>query len=220
MNSSHPCQNVSNRAAEVLCVYGSPRIRGNTDRLMDAFAAGVEAGGAVADRVYLRDLQVSPCREIYACERDGRCALKDDMQPLYDRLRDADAVALASPVMFYAVSAHAKAFIDRCQALWCLRYRRGERVSRSALPVRRGVLLAAGGSRGRKPFDGVRLTFKYFLDTLEAEPWRELLVRSVDDRGDIDAHPTALAEAEALGRDLAAQVRADLAAAAEEGSGG
>ncbi len=219
MDSSHPCQNVSNRAVEVLCVYGSPRIRGNTDRLMNAFAAGVEAVGATADRVYLRDLRVSPCREIYACERKGRCALEDDMQPLYERLRDVDAVALSSPVMFYGVSAHAKAFIDRCQALWCLRYRREERVSRSALVVRRGVLLAAGGSKGRKLFDGLRLTFKYFLDTLEAEPWRDLLVRSVDERGDIDAHPTALAEAENLGRALVARVRADLAEAEEAGGG-
>ncbi len=186
---------------------------------MDAFAAGVEAAAATADRVYLRDLRVSPCREIYACERKGRCAIEDDMQPLYDRLRDVDAVALSSPVMFYAVSAHAKAFIDRCQALWCLRYRRGEQVSRSALTVRRGVLLAAGGSKGRRLFDGVRLTFKYFLDTLEAEPWRDLVVRSVDDRGDIDAHPTALADATALGRDLVARVRADLAGA-RRGSGG
>ncbi|NTU59520.1 MAG: flavodoxin family protein, partial [Deltaproteobacteria bacterium] len=114
----------------ILCVYGSPRVHGNTDALMDAFAAGVEGAGAVAERVYLRNLKISPCREIYACKNHGRCALQDDMQPLYDRLRDVDAVALASPVMFYGVSATAKAFIDRCQAFWCLKYERGESVSR------------------------------------------------------------------------------------------
>ena len=136
----------------VLCVYGSPRVRGNTDRLMDSFCAGVQDAGGEAVRVYLRNLKISPCREIYACKEQGQCALKDDMQPLYEALRDSDAIALASPVMFYGVSAYAKAFIDRCQAFWCLKYIRHEPVSRGRPAERKGVFLSAGGSQGAKIF--------------------------------------------------------------------
>ena len=195
----------------MLCVYGSPRIRGNTDRLMDAFAEGIEASGATAEKVYLRNLKISPCREIYACRDKGRCALRDDMQPLYDALREADAIALASPVMFYGVSAHTKAFVDRCQALWCLKYLRSEAGSRSRLPRRKGVFLSAGGSQGNRIFEGPLLTFRYFLDALDAAPWRSLTFRGIDEKGDIERHPTATAEASALGIELVAAVRADLA---------
>jgi multimeric flavodoxin WrbA len=194
----------------ILCVYGSPRLHGNTDALMDAFVAGAEGAGARAERVYLRNLKISPCREIYACKNEGRCALQDDMQPLYDSLREVDAIALASPVMFYGVSAHAKAFIDRCQALWCLRYLRGEKVSRGRLARRRGVFLTVGGSTGQSIFDGPVLTFRYFLDAVEADPWKALTVREVDEKGDAERHPTALAEASALGAELAAAIWADL----------
>lgn len=197
----------------VLCVYGSPRIRGNTDQLLDALATGVEVGGGVARRVYLRNLAISPCREIYACEREGRCALQDDMQPLYDALRTVDAITLASPIMFYTVSAHTKAFLDRCQAFWCIKYRRREPVTDHPLKARKGVFLSVGGSKGQRLFDGAQLTFKYFLETVDAVPWRSLTYRNIDDRGDIERHPSALAEALALGKELAEAVRADLLAA-------
>lgn len=200
----------------VLCVYGSPRVRGNTDRLMDAFAKGVEQEGATAQRIYLRNLKISPCREIYACKRDGRCALQDDMQPLYDSLREVDAIALASPVMFYSVSAHTKAFIDRCQAFWCLKYLRHDPVNGSRLAERKGVFLSVGGSSGRKIFDGPLLTFRYFLDTIDAVPWKALTYRDVDDKGEIDEVPGALEEARVVGRDLVREVVSDLEAASRE----
>jgi len=205
--------NTQTPAPSVLCVYGSPRIRGNTDVLLDAFAAGVEAEGGTAQRVYLRNLKISPCREIYACEREGRCALDDDMQPLYGALRTADAIALASPIMFYNVSAQAKAFLDRCQAFWCIKYRRREPVTDHPLTLRKGVFLSVGGSKGAKLFDGALLTFKYFLETVDAELWNALTYRSIDDRGDIEHHPSALEEARALGAELATTVRSELAEA-------
>lgn len=197
-------------SVRVLCIYASPRIRGNTDQLMDAFAEGVEAAGGMAERIYLRNLKISPCREIYACKREGKCALQDDMQPLYESLRTSDAISLASPVMFYSVSAHCKAFIDRCQAFWCLKYLRLETVNRSRLPERKGVFLSVGGSKGQKIFDGPLLTFRYFLDTLDAKPWKWLTYRQVDDKGDIAKHPTALTEARDLGSELVETVRRDL----------
>ena len=198
-------------APTVLCVYGSPRIRGNTDLLLDALAAGIETAGGTAQRVYLRNLTISPCREIYACEREGRCALNDDMQPLYDALRTTDAIALASPIMFYSVSAQAKAFLDRCQAFWCIKYRRGERVSDHPLALRKGVFLSVGGSKGAKLFDGALLTVKYFLETVDAALWNALTYRNIDARGDIERHPSALAEARALGAELVTTVRGELA---------
>lgn len=203
-NPDHPIPSV-------LCVYGSPRIRGNTDLLLDAFAAGLEAGGATTRRVYLRNLTISPCREIYACEREGRCALQDDMQPLYDALRSADAIALASPIMFYSVSAQTKAFLDRCQAFWCIKYRRHERPTEHPLTQRKGVFLSVGGSKGKKLFDGALLSIKYFLETVDAVLWDSLTYRDIDDRGDIQRHPSALDDARALGARFAATVAGDLA---------
>ena len=124
---------------KVLGIFGSPRRQGNSDTLMHAFLQGAAEAGALVEEVFLRDLKISPCLEIYHCFKDGTCPIKDEMRGLYDKLVEADVVALGSPVFFYSVSAQAKAMIDRTQALWARRY-----VLKDDFPGgnRQGVLLA------------------------------------------------------------------------------
>jgi len=44
---------------------------------------------------------------------------------------------------------------------------------------------------------------KYFFDALDVMFYRSLLFKSIDAKGEILEHPTALAEAYALGKELA-----------------
>jgi multimeric flavodoxin WrbA len=117
-------------------------------------------------------------------------------------LAEADVVALASPVFFYSVSAHVKAVIDRCQAMWAKKYLLKQPIAPEK-PGRKGVFLSVGGSQGSKIFDGPLLTMKYFFDALDVMFYRSLLFKSIDAKGEILEHPTALAEAYALGKELA-----------------
>ena len=82
-----------------------------------------------------------------------------------------------------------------------------------------GVLLSVGATRGKKLFDGIRLTFGYFLDVLEAEPWAEHLVRGADAKGEVGQVPDALEEARALGERLAREVERRLARGEGDGGG-
>lgn len=186
---------------KVLGIYGSPRPDGNTDLLLKELLRACREAGAEVEEIFLRKLKISPCLEIYACKKGGKCPIPDDMQPLYDKLTEADVVALASPIFFYAVSAHAKAFIDRCQAFWAKKYILKQPISPSK-PHRKGVFLAVGGSRGNKVFDGPLLTMKYFFDALDMVFYRSLLYQKIDEKGEILKHPNALAEAYALGKEL------------------
>ena len=153
------------------------------------------------EEVFLRDLKISPCLEIYACKKDGQCPINDDMKPLYEKMVQADALAVASPIFFYAVSAHTKTFIDRCQAFYARKYILKQPIA-PGKPYRKGVFLAVGGSRGSKIFDGPLLTMKYFFDSLDMTFHRSLLFKEVDAKGEILEHPTALPEAYSLGKEL------------------
>jgi multimeric flavodoxin WrbA len=186
----------------VLGIYGSPRRGGNTELLLRELLRGFRDAGAEVEEVFLRELKITPCLEIYACRKDGKCPIHDDMESLYPKLAEADVVALASPVFFYAVSAQAKALIDRCQAMWAKKYLLKQPIA-PGKPERKGVFLSVGGSKGGKIFDGPLLTMKYFFDALDIAFYRSLLFQSIDAKGEILQHPTALAEAYALGRELA-----------------
>jgi multimeric flavodoxin WrbA len=187
---------------KVLGIHGSPRKGGNTELLLKEFLRGCKDGGAEAEEVFLRELKISPCLEIYACKKTGECPIQDDMKPLYAKLVEADILAVASPIFFFAVSAHLKAMIDRCQALYAKKYLLKQPVA-PGHAGRKGVFLAVGGARDRKIFDGPLLTMKYFFDALDMTFVHSLLYRGVDEKGEIRRHPTGLAEAYALGKEMA-----------------
>jgi len=187
----------------ILAIYGSPRRRGNSSRLLDEAVLGAQSEGATVEKIVLRDLKMSPCLEIYGCKKDGRCIIQDDFQTVREQLLTCSGVMLASPIFFYTVSAHTKILMDRCQSLWVKKYW-VEQVDRHERQItRKGLFISVGATRGKKLFDGTLLTVKYFFDVLDAELWRSLLYRGLDLEGDILQHPDYLEEARQAGRDLA-----------------
>lgn len=187
---------------KVLGIFGSPRRGGNTEALLKEFLRACGEAQAEAEEVYLRDLKITPCLEIYACRKDGKCPIRDDMQNLYGKIIDADILVLASPIFFYSVSAQAKAFIDRCQAFWAQKYLLKQPVA-PGKEMRKGVFISVGGSKGEKVFDGALMTMKYFFDAVDMVFYKSLLYRGIDEKGEILRHPTAMAEAYGLGKEMA-----------------
>jgi multimeric flavodoxin WrbA len=177
---------------------GSPRIKGNTELLLDQALKGARSQQAETEKIIVDKLKINPCREYYGCLRDGNCVIKDDMDDIYPRLLSADALIVASPIFFYAVSAQLKALIDRCQAIWARKYV----LKNLDIPLRKGAFIAVGATKGEKLFEGPVLTVKYFFKAINVEYTEELLIRGVDKRGEIQEHPAALADALELGKRL------------------
>lgn len=185
---------------KILLVNGSPRQHGNTDILLDKVAEGVRLAGREAETIRLADLTIHPCIGCGHCEAEGVCVIDDDMTPLYDKLARVDRVVIGTPVYFYGVTAQTKAFIDRCQALWCRKYLLGQiRLDRDRL---RGYLVSVAATDGGRIFDGTRLTVRYLFDALDVTYAGELLVRGVEGKGAVTRKPDRLAEAVALGEAL------------------
>ena len=99
--------------SKVLIVEGSPRKGGNSDALCREFERGAVEAGHEVEKVYLRDLTIGNCRACDACRKMGTCVQKDDGNELMGRMRDADAIVLATPVYFYSMSGWMKTAIDR-----------------------------------------------------------------------------------------------------------
>jgi len=185
---------------KVLGIMGSPRRQSNTEILLDKALEGAREAGAEVEKVLVSKLEISPCLEIYACRKDGNCAIKDDMQLLYKKLLEADHIVFASPIFFYGITSQAKAIIDRCQALWVRRHVLG--MGKEDKRVRRGVFISIGATRGKKLFDGAVLTVQYFFDAIGVKYSGDLLVRGIDNKGQIKEHSEALEGTFRLGQEL------------------
>jgi len=182
----------------VLGIMGSPRLKGNSDLLLDEALRGAQGKGAEVEKIIVDKLKIAPCREYYGCLKDGRCVIRDDMDDVYPKILGADVVIVATPIFFYTVSAQMMLLISRCQALWSRKYI----LKNLDIPVKKGTFIAVGATKGANLFNGPKLTINYFFKAINAEYTDELLVRGVDKRGEIKDHPDSLAAAYELGKKL------------------
>ena len=186
------------RPLKIIAFCGSPRVGGNTEILMNkALGPLREAGHDIA--VYrLNTLNIRPCQGCGGCVETGVCVLADDMTGIIAAIRGAERIILTSPIFFYGLSAQAKAMVDRCQCLWCEKY-----LLKKPIPAgsrgRKGLLLLVGGMKKEDAACCAEATAKAFFRTVSVPEHETLFYGGVDGWGDIERHPTALAEALAAG---------------------
>jgi len=190
---------------KVLGIAGSPRRDGNTDHLLEQVMNGASSQGARTKTIILSELNISPCRHCDGCIQTGKCVIDDDMQWIHTELREADRVVLASPVFFMGVTAQTKAMIDRCQALWVIKYVLKLPVALNPEKERTGFFVSVGGTRLRHLFEPSMATVKSWFTTLDISYAGELVFPGIDERGAIDLHQSALNDAFATGQKLAAK---------------
>ncbi|HEY6010094.1 MAG TPA: flavodoxin family protein [Nitrospirota bacterium] len=185
----------------IIAFNGSPRPNGNTELLLnEALRPLREAGHAVT--VYqLNDMVIKPCQDCGGCTTTGTCIHQDAMTGIFQAIRKADRIILASPVFFYSISAQAKAMVDRCQAFWCEKY-----LLKKEIPAgpagRKGLLLLVAGMKKEDGLRCAEATAKGFFRTVSVPEHEVLAYSGVDAKGDILKHPTALKDAYEAGKRL------------------
>ena len=103
---------------KIVVLSASPRKNGNTSAVADAFAKGASESGNTVTEVVLKDKTIGDCMGCGACQGNGGiCVQKDDMTEIYEAMKSADVIALASPVYFYTWTSLMKRMIDRTFAL-------------------------------------------------------------------------------------------------------
>lgn len=191
---------------KVLGIYASPRSASNSDILLDRALEGARSVGAEVEGIYVRDLDINACAECGGCDRTGECVVGDEMQGVYPKLLDADAIIISSPVFFYGPPSQVKALIDRCQALWNRRIlaKKGEALKR--YDGGRGFLIAVGATKGEKLFDAIKLIVKYFFDALDMSFEDGLYFKGIEARGEAANHPEALEQAFEFGKKIGKEI--------------
>lgn len=161
--------------SRIIVFVGSMRKGGNTDLLAQAFAEG---GGKnnIVEIVSVADYKVNPCIGCNSCfTREGnQCFQKDGMTEIYQKLKIADMIVIASPIYFYGISAELKAIIDRLHT-----------PMRNEFQVKKLALLLVGAATLPELFDAIKLQYQLVLNFFHLEDAGMVLVRGVKDIGDI-----------------------------------
>ena len=99
----------------ILVLNGSPRPRGNTKQMAEAFREGARSAGHQVDVVDVCKLHIGGCLACEYCHTKGggKCVQKDDMEQVYALLKNADMLVIASPIYYHGLSGQMKCVIDR-----------------------------------------------------------------------------------------------------------
>ncbi len=122
---------------EVVGIVGSPRKHGNSELLVQSALDAAQADGAQTELLSFSGRNVQFCDGCYACEKTGECHIKDDLQEVYAKVREADGIIIGSPIYFHSVSGQTKVLMDRLHPL----YVRRELVNKAA-----GAILVCSGT--------------------------------------------------------------------------
>ena len=124
----------------ILVLNGSPRPKGNTRQMTDAFRSGAESAGHRVDVIDVCRKKIAGCLACEYCHTkgNGACVQKDDMQEVYSLLWEADMLVIASPIYYHGISGQLKCTLDR---LYSVAYPRKPRNLRKVAMIQKSSLL-------------------------------------------------------------------------------
>lgn len=99
--------------SKIIIFNGSPRKNGYTYRLLTQVAEGAKSKGAEVMEFDLNDPEILGCQGCFYCRSHYGCSVNDYLQPMYDAIKDADAIVFGSPIYYYQVTGQARLWLDR-----------------------------------------------------------------------------------------------------------
>jgi hypothetical protein len=184
--------------SRVVGVLGSPRKLSATRPLLEEVLAGAQAAGAATDLVDLRGLGLRSCLHCGGCEKTGRCAVPDQWQDIYAKIRAAQHLVLASPIHFSGISGEMKCMLDRGQCFWVEKYRLKRPVSEMT-SERRGLFVATCGGKDLRVFEWASHAVKAFYSSAGFSYWGELFETDTDQAPPMSERMNVRAKARELG---------------------
>ncbi|MCR3757482.1 flavodoxin family protein [Clostridium felsineum] len=107
---------------KIYAINGSPRKNNNTATLLKKALEGakqsVKNKEVQTEIINLYDYNYTGCKSCFACKRIGgksygKCAVKDDISEVLEKISDADALIFGSPVYLSSITGQLKSFLER-----------------------------------------------------------------------------------------------------------
>lgn len=176
---------------KIVVITGSPRRKGNSFAMTDAFIKAVEAKGNSVTRFDAAFMKIGGCHACMTCFKTGKaCSFDDDFNQIAEAVLKADAVVYTMPVYWYSIPSQIKGVIDRIFSLV---------VGGKDISGKKCALITCCEESDMTVMDGVRIPLERSAKLLKWQMVGEVLVPGVLNEGavsDTDGCEQAAALAE------------------------
>ena len=149
-----------------ITVFGSPRKKGNTAKVLSMFEDIVGKNHEV-ERVNITKHKINGCLGCYKCKEkkdEPGCVQKDDALDIFEKMIQADAIVYASPLYCWGFTAQIKPLIDRH---FCLVSDDGTSDHSSLIKGKSSALLVTCAGPIEGNCDPIRGVFKGITDYMQ-----------------------------------------------------
>ena len=165
-------------AKKIVVITGSPRKKGNTFAMTDAFIKAAEAKGHTITRFDAALQKVGGCHACETCFKTGKaCSFDDDFNKIAPAILEADAVVFTTPLYWYSFPAQIKGVIDRLFS-FC--------VAGKDIAGKECALITCCEEEDISVMDGIKMPYERSIALLQWKSVGEVLVPGVYKAGDID----------------------------------
>ncbi|MDD3406862.1 MAG: flavodoxin family protein [Methanomicrobium sp.] len=188
---------------KVMGITGSPKIHGNTEKLLDSFLKGAEDAGAQIVKIKLRNQKYTSCQGCNKCHKTGVCVLKDELTPVFESImNDVDILVIASPIYSMTITAEMKALIDRTQYLWARKFiKKDLSFDRKHMERHKGIFISTAGQDNKNVFDAAFPVLKAFFNDAGFDYSLNITANAMDKYGGIENRTDILSDAENKGKE-------------------
>ncbi len=108
---------------KVLIISTSIRNGSNSEILARETEKGAKEKGHEVEFISLKDKEIKFCKGCFACQKLGKCVIKDDANDITEKIKNSDVIVWATPVYYYEMSGQMKTLIDRANSLFSSDYK-------------------------------------------------------------------------------------------------
>lgn len=159
----------------IVVITGSPRRKGNSFAMTDAFVKAAEAKGNSVTRFDAAFMKIGGCHACMTCFKTGKaCSFDDDFNQIAETVLKADAVVYTMPVYWYSIPSQIKGVIDRIFSLV---------VGGKDISGKKCALITCCEESDMTVMDGVRIPLERSAKLLKWQMVGEVLVPGVLNEG-------------------------------------
>ena len=103
---------------KIIVISTSLRHGSNSNILAEKFIEGAKAAGNEVEKISLVGQNIQFCKGCMACQKQGRCVIKDDVNSIMAKVLKADVICWATPIYYYEMRGQMKTLIDRMKAMY------------------------------------------------------------------------------------------------------
>ena len=98
---------------KVLLINGSPRINGNTTRVLKELTDTFQSLNIDSETIQIGTKDIRGCIACFKCSKTGKCVFNDIVNEVAEKFKNANGIIIASPVYYASPNGSLISFLDR-----------------------------------------------------------------------------------------------------------